>query len=310
MAASFRFSPEQFLADARATADAIGAPYSESTTRAVLDAYPDGFRDGAVLWRTNDRPDGPLNYRFYERRRTDTVGTAVRAGLLDAGHPLIGLISSWSALYGDASTELVDFDTARGLSKTWVYLGGLRPVGEVLGAPGVPEAFRRHEERFRETGLTSVRHVAVDYLANTVNLYFRTSRRITPEIAGQHISLAGGKAPALTLFSDMLEFTPPDGYTFNVTLRLSDGEIQRVGFYALRLPEGRFPALGDRLEEFFRASPSRDDEEMNAVAWSFGRGGNDYIKAEHSYSGRLVELMRSWNTPMTAPGPPPPNDRA
>ncbi|RFU40341.1 hypothetical protein DZF91_17680 [Actinomadura logoneensis] len=302
MAASLAFSPEQFLIDARTTADAIGAPYSESAVRAVLDAYPSEFRNGAVLWRTTDRPGAPLNYRFYERRRTDTVGTAVRAGLLSADHPLISLISSWSALYGDASTELVDFDAGRGIAKTWVYLGGLRPVEEVLGAPDVPDAFRRHESRFRSLGLTSVRHVAVDYQGHSANLYFRTSRRITLDETDRIISLTGGNPPTPSLFADMREFTPADGYTLNVTMGLSDGEIQRVGFYALRLPQGRFPALGDRLTAFFRASPSRDDEEMNAVAWSFGPEGRNYTKAEHSYCGRLVELMRTWNSPM-APAP-------
>ncbi|WP_157429804.1 aromatic prenyltransferase [Actinomadura oligospora] len=304
MAASHRFSPEQFLLDAKMTADAIGAPFSETATRAVLDAYPEGFRDGAVLFRTTDVPGAPLNYRFYERRPTDSIGTAVRAGLLDADHPLISLISSWSSLYGDASTELVDFDAGRGIAKTWVFLGGKRPVGEVLHAPGVPEALLRDEERFRALGLTSVRHVAVDYLSNTANLYFRTSKRITPDVAEGLISLADGNSPTPELLADMMEFTPRDGHTFNVTVRPSDGEVQRVGVYALNLPEDHRPALGDRLTAFFRVSPSRDDEEMSAVAWSFGRGGRDYVKGEHGYSGRVVELMRSWDSPLTAsPGP-------
>lgn len=302
MAASYRFSPEQFLVDAKVAADAIGAPFSEKVTRGVLDAYPKEFRDGAVLWRTTDRPGAPLNYRFYERRPSDSVGTAVRAGLLDAGHPMIGLISSWSSLYGDVSTELADFDAERGIAKTWVFLGGRRPVGEVLRAPDVPEVFRRHEERFRALGLTSVRHVAVDYHSNTANLYFRTSRRITQDVAGDLVSLAGGNAPSPELVADMVEFTPRDGHTVNVTMRASDGEIERIGIYALKLPKGRYPALNDRLATFFRTSPSRDDEEMNAVAWSFGRGGRDYVKAEHSYSGGLVALMASWNSPMTAVG--------
>ncbi|MFC4911812.1 aromatic prenyltransferase [Actinomadura gamaensis] len=300
MAASFQFSPEQFLSDLKTTADALGAPYSESVARAVLDAYSDCFRSGAVLWRATDRADDPLNYRFYERRHTDTVGAAVRAGLLRADNPLIGLISSWSALYGAESTELVDFDAGRGIAKTWVFLGGMRPVGEVLGAPAVPEAFRRHEPRFRALGLTSVRHVAVDYPGNTANLYFRTSHRITRDDAERLISLAHGKPPGPSLFTDMRTFTPPDGYTFSVTMGLADGEIQRVGFYALRLPAGRLPAVGERLTSFFRTSPSRDDEETNIVAWSFGRGGENYIKAEHSYCGGLSGLMKSWRSPMTA----------
>ena len=37
----------------------------------------------------------------------------------------------------------------------------------------------------------------------------------------------------------------------------------------------QFPAIGERLATFFRSAPSRDGEEMNAVAWSFGQDGMD-----------------------------------
>jgi len=299
MIGSSQFSPAQFLCDVKVTAGVIGAGYSESMTRTVLSAYADSFRDGAVLWRTTDRPGDALNYRFYERRPTDSVGTAIRAGLLDPKHHMTGLISSWSSLYGGASTELCDFDAQHGLVKTWVYLGGQRPVERVLSAPGVPRSLRGHERRFRAMGLSSVRHVAVDYHSNTANLYFRTAGKITWDQSVQLVSLANGKPPGPVLFSDMERFTSPDGYTFSVTMAVGNGEIQRVGFYALKLPAGRFPAVGARLATFFRCAPSRDDEEMNAVAWSFGPDGKDYIKAERSYCGHLVALMKTWNSPMT-----------
>ncbi|TCO55794.1 aromatic prenyltransferase Orf2 [Actinocrispum wychmicini] len=169
----------------------------------------------------------------------------------------------------------------------------------MLGAPDVPWTIRGHERRFRALGLVRVRHVAVDYRANTVNLYFRTSRKITQDDSERFVSVANGKPPGPSVFSDMAKFTPPDGYTFSVTMAVDNGDIQRVGFYALKLPTGQFPAIGQRLATFFRSAPSRDDEEMNAVAWSFGPAGNDYIKAERGYCGRLVALMKSWNSPMT-----------
>lgn len=296
---SFRFSPAQFLRDMKVTADAIGAAYSEPVTRTVLRAYSGSFQSGAVLWRTTGKPGDALNYRFYERRATDSVATAIRAGLLDPGNAMTGLISSWSPRYGGAATELCDFDAEHGIAKTWVYLGGARPVGHVLGAPGIPWALRRHERRFRALGLSSVRHVAVDYRARTVNLYFRTSGKLTLDQSERLVRLANGNPPAASVFSDMQRFTAPDGYTFSVTMEVSGGEIQRVAFYALKLPAGRFPAIGERLTAFFRSAPSRDEEEMNAVAWSFGSGGTDYIKAERSYCGQLVALMRTWDSPMT-----------
>lgn len=97
----------------------------------------------------------------------------------------------------------------------------------------------------------------------------------------------------------MEKFTPPDGYTFSVPMAVGDGEMHRVRFYALKLPAARFPAVGERLATFFQLAPSHDDEEMNAVAWSFGPDAKNYIKAERSYCGRLVALMKTSNSPMT-----------
>ncbi|MGW6945364.1 aromatic prenyltransferase [Streptomyces xanthophaeus] len=293
-----RFAPARFLADTRATARAIGAAYCPDTTRRMVDTFAAGFHDGAVLWRTTSKPAGALNYRFYERRPSATVAIATRAGLLEPADPVARLIEVWSGLYAD-STELCDFDAATGLVKTWVFLGGMRPLTDILAAPGVPEGIRRHEAAFRQLGLVWVRHVAVDYQHQSVKLYFRTAEGFSPAQAEQFLALTGAGLPKASVMQDMQEFTAPTGYTFSVTMTAATGRIQRVGFYALKLPVGRFPAIGDRLEHFFRAAPSHDDEEMNAIAWSFGAGDEQYLKAERSYCGRLVELMQQWASPMT-----------
>ncbi|WP_239333819.1 aromatic prenyltransferase [Frankia sp. CiP3] len=295
-----QFSAQQFLRDAKTTADAIGSGYSESVTRTVVNAYAQSFHEGAVLWRATDKPGATLNYRFYERRVTDTIGVAVRAGLLSPDNKMAYLINSWGDLYGGTPTELCDFDAERGLSKTWLYLGGIRPVEDILAVPAVPEPIRRHEPLFRDLGLVAVRHVAVDYHHDTANIYFRTAQQITPQQCEQFISLARGKMPGDAVLKDMSKFTAPDGYTFSVTMSVDDGVIQRVGFYALRLPLGEFPSIDERLRIFFRTAPSHDEEEMNAVAWSFGPEGTNYMKAERSYCGQLVALMKAWNSPMAS----------
>ncbi|MFE6848913.1 aromatic prenyltransferase [Streptomyces sp. NPDC057686] len=298
MPGSFQFSPDRFLADTRATAQAIGAGYCPDTTRHMLDTFAAGFNDGAVLWRTTSKPAGALNYRFYERRPTATVATATKAGLLDADDPMARLIQAWSGLYSD-STELCDFDAATGLVKTWVFLGGMRPLADVLATPGVPQGIRRHEAAFDKLGLVWVRHVAVDYQHQSVNLYFRTSEGFSPAQARQFLALTGTELPQDSVMADIQQFTAPSGYTFSVTMRAATGKIERVGFYALKLPANQFPVIGERLEKFFHAAPSRDDEAMNAIAWSFGAPGQEYLKAERSYCGQLVELMQEWASPMT-----------
>lgn len=290
------FSRTRFLADLRTTAEALGTPYSESVTHEVLDAYAPAFREGAVLWRTTDRPGAGLDYRFYARRPMDTVTIARRAGFLAEDDPLAGLVRTWSGLYGGAPEQSCDFDAALGLTKTWVYLAGTRPVDDVLDAPGAPAVLRELRPVFHGLGLDHVRHVAVDYRRRSVNLYFRARGPVDPEQCRRFTALAGAEPPGERLFGEMAAFLSRGAYTFSVTLSLATGAVERVAFYALKLPAGQFPSFGSRLRTFFATAPSHDPEEMNAVAWSFGAGGATYVKAERSHCGDLVELIRGWNT--------------
>ncbi|MFJ6893978.1 aromatic prenyltransferase [Streptomyces hokutonensis] len=86
------------------------------------------------------------------------------------------------------------------------------------------------------------------------------------------------------------------GYTFAVTISPATGWVERTAFYALKLSEGQFPTIGGRLATFFETAPSCDIEDMNAVAWSFGSRSGTYIKAERSYCGDLISLIKGWNT--------------
>jgi 4-hydroxyphenylpyruvate 3-dimethylallyltransferase len=133
------FCPNQFLADIRATTNDLGAPYSEETTRKVLEIYATNFKEGAVLWRYTDRKGDPLNYRFYERRPVDLAGMAEKAGLLSLDSTLTKLVRIWCSLYDGPGTpeQSCDFDSEAGLVKIWVYLKGIRPLDDVLNAPRV-----------------------------------------------------------------------------------------------------------------------------------------------------------------------------
>ena len=294
------FSPERFIGDVKRTCAAIDAPFSEATTRAVIEAYSRSFHEGAVSWRATSRRGDALNFRFYERRPIDTVGIAIRAGLLEPDNALAGLVTSWSSLYDGKPEQSCDFDAQKGLAKAWVYMGGFRPVDDILGARGVPQSIRRHGPTFRSLGLESVRHVAVDYHSDTVNLYFSIPGPVTEEHAAELVKLAGCASPSREEFDEMRTFLRPTGYTLGVTMNVSTGVIKRVAFYALKLPLGTFPEAGERLKTFLEQAPSYDREEMNGVAWSYGNGGKKYIKAERSYCGGLVPLMRNWSTPLTA----------
>lgn len=301
---SLKFDQSRFLNDIQILSAAINAPYSESTTKKVLSVFSDSFHDGVVLWRATDRVGDALNYRFYSRRPIDTVTIASSAGLLspDVVSNLGRLVTSWSSLYDGLPEESCDFDAEKGLVKAWVYMRGMRPLGDILSAEGVPESLKQHEERFMALELEKVRHVAVDYQKATVNLYFRAQGPISLQQATSFNALAGAGPPSQTQFLEMQEFLNAVGYTFAVTIRVDSGDIERVGYYALKLPDRatkNWPVINAQLEKFAQFAPSYDREEMNAVAWSFG-GTKRYVKFERSYCGELVPLIKGWGTTLSS----------
>ncbi|KAG6994063.1 hypothetical protein G7Y79_00047g082890 [Physcia stellaris] len=101
----------------------------------------------------------------------------------------------------------------------------------------------------------------------------------------------------------MQRFLSPEGFTFAVTLDVGTGTIKRVAFYALGLPLDTFPqGMDGRLKIFFDEVPSRDAELFTAIAWSFGKSDESYVKAEKSYCGGVVPILKEWKSTLTDKG--------
>ncbi|KAL2826732.1 prenyltransferase-like protein [Aspergillus pseudoustus] len=294
------FSKARFLTDLKTICTALNTPFSETTTSQILTTFKESFSRGAVLLRTTDQPNGDLNYRVYERQSVDLVSLSINAGLLPPDSRLGKLVQLWSNLYGGQSHQLADFDAEKGLVKFWVFLGGIRPLHEILAIPGLPECIARRQTMFESLGLTRVRHTAVDLDKGSINLYFRTPPDLSRVEIDVYISLAGSDPIDDDVFYEVRAQFPTTGGTFAVTMDLTSGEISRMALYALRLDEADLPVFSERIKRFFDVSASYDPEEMKALAWSFGPGGKMYVKAEHSYTGDLVGLLRNWRTNMSS----------
>jgi len=288
----FQFTTCEFIKDIRDVASLVGVPFSDSRTQEVLDVYSDSFLESAVIWRTTDRKEKQLNYRFYERRRRDCIGMAVKGGLLERSDPMAKLVTSWSALYGGDSRQSCDFDTTTGLVKTWVTFRGLRPLTDILSIPGVPMSMRRHETRLRSLGLQEVRHTCVDYQRRSINFYFETGKQISKEMAIQFTDLAGSQPPSPEIYADMYKYLSKKGFPFGVTMTYDGGDIERVCFYAMGLCLESLPRVDDSVAKFFAQVPCHDKDPFNVVAWSFSHAGM-YIKVDRSYSGEMLTAIRS-----------------
>ncbi|SEN92814.1 aromatic prenyltransferase [Actinacidiphila rubida] len=288
------FSRDRFLTDISATAEVLGAPYDESLTRTVVDAFAEGFSTGALMLKTTDRPRDSLGFRLYPRRRLNVTGRAVAAGLLDPGDPLLPALKGWAASNRGATEYSCDFDADSGLVSTRVHFDTPRPLQEVLTAPGVPGSLRLYVDTFRHFGLAQVRFASVDHGRDTLAICFGVQGPVTPSGASAITALSGAAAPSEDTVADLARFLPRQSYSLALTVRASTGVIQRITFAAPGLPAEEMPELGPRLAAFYATAPSYDAVAVNAAGWSFGALEGTHRKGARSYCGDLAGLFQRW----------------
>ncbi|KAJ5312366.1 secondary metabolism biosynthetic enzyme [Penicillium antarcticum] len=287
------YSRSEFLNDIKKIANATNAAYSESSTVAVLNVFEDYFRNEVIIFRATDRPGDALNYRLFIHKNVDTLSMAKEGKLLDPEHQMLTPLEIWCSLYQNEPQQWCDFDANAGLVKTWLHLVALRPVKELLTAPGIPSTLQSHLPTLQGLGFNMVWFVSVDYHKNTLNIYFLVQGDLSKDQADQITGLAGSEPPTKTEFEDIQKLIDPRGYFVAVTMRYPEATIPRVAFYALNLLPDQVPIKEGPLRQFLDVCPSYDERPAAVLAWSFGQGGDTYKKLELGYAGEFGDSMRA-----------------
>ena len=290
------FSSERLVSDLEHITKSINAPYSQRRVQEVLQTFGDNLSSGAVVMRTTNRPDDPVNFWAGEYNRVDTISLAVEAGIISAVHPTILLLRSWFSMYDGEPEPSTDLDTAQGLAKTWIYFMRLRPIEEILSAEHVPESFRNHIDTFKLIGAQLVYHVAVSYKSTSVNLYLHIPSEFSPERAVHIIKTLLPSCPPITAIEMeqiMKCMRPKTPTVLAVTLSYPSGTIERLCFYAFMVPRelALSIGIGQRLETFLRETPCYDEKEVLNFGWSFGKRGDKYLKMDIGYCGGFCDLL-------------------
>ncbi|RDW66932.1 hypothetical protein BP5796_09681 [Coleophoma crateriformis] len=297
--ASFPINPEfsesRFLQDLEKGSAAIGAPYSEETTRAILETYGHNFREGAVQLRATSRPGDALIYRLFTHGPIDALDIAVKHGLLAPDNPIAPTIISWRSLWEDAYEQL-DFAADKGVTSAFLFLGAPRGVKELLDAPNVPEAIKANKQIFDDHELELVQAVGADYQAQRIAFYFISRGPLTPELAARYCAMARSPPPSETLYDDMSIMLGTNPFFFMVSMDFATGKIVEIQFYILfpiELPGGRLPEVGPRLTTYWDVD-CYEEEEMDILGWCFVETGEQYLRADRGYCGGLRDILRDW----------------
>ncbi|MEU3855221.1 aromatic prenyltransferase [Streptomyces sp. NPDC029554] len=294
MGGTIAFSEKRFLGDMATVAGALGSELDLEVTRTAVRSFASSFHTGGVQFRATSRPGDRLNYRFYPRERIRSTRIALRDRLIEPS-PLTELLDEWSSAFADESVELCDFDPVEGLSKTWLFMGRLRPVDEVLAASRhIPEGLRELLPVFEECGLVDVRYAAVDYAKQSLSIYFRVAGPLTPRLCSRLHSAVGLPGPSPEKIAVIVRYLR-ENFVFAVNFSHPLGRAVRTCIYAVGIPDSVTDHLSQRLATFLDATPCYDREVHRVVGWSSGSGDSMYQKAEKSYCGDLSGLLESWN---------------
>ncbi|KAL9107946.1 MAG: hypothetical protein Q9227_007268 [Pyrenula ochraceoflavens] len=231
----------------------------------AFEEYLDTF---AIIFRCTDKPNSVVNFRFFFRRRIDTIAISAQAGLIKLEDPLAKLISSWSSLSQSTPEQWGDFDPRKGLAKTRVYFPEAQSINDILFLSELPASVRQQAPVLQGLGLENVIFTAIDYEGRTMNFYFLVLGVLSADQAVKYTDLVECLPSTEQELQDMEDLMGPF-VIFAVTVEYETGWIARVAFYAMNVP--KLPTVDERLVKFYKEAPSYDRQRSMIVAWSYGR---------------------------------------
>jgi hypothetical protein len=284
------YAPEKFLADLRRTAQALQAPFEESTVRRTLEVFDSELRRCVVQLKATSKANTGIYYRFFYKWDRDLTSLARENGLIPTGNePICDLQADVLENCTGATRAGLDLETGFGLAKEWTFTGGPTQIDTMLSLKTLPDAVRDHLPFFHRHGLRHVFFVCSDFQQGSMNVYFGLEEDCRNENWLQRLVDETGGGPE----------DPADYRRMVASLAVSAGigttfywdrkEMGRWSLYALNVPRGdlvgdsELPVLPDRLRRFLKDAPTLNADPQFNVAWSFGKAGF-YTKLEKSYA--------------------------
>lgn len=293
------FELSRFLVDIKRITKSINAPLTDGIIEKMYGTFANNLNGGAIALRATDRPGDVVNFWAAEFNRVDTVTQAIDAGLVTAENPTALLLRSWFTMYDNTPELWTDFDTAKGLAKSWVWFVHLRPLEEILSVEHVPESYRKQVGLFKRAGADKIYHVAVNYGNSAVNLYPHLDASIEQTADNlTHIVrtfLPNCPPPTTAEIEQMQRSKHPDApIVLGVTLSYPAGIVERMCFYSFGLlkEDALNLGLGERLETFLNEVPCYDDEPVINLGWSYGASGKRYLKMDVGHCGGFCAIQR------------------
>jgi 4-hydroxyphenylpyruvate 3-dimethylallyltransferase len=288
----------QLANDIGVSASLIGAPHSADTTRRVLEAFAGEFTSSAVEFRTTNKPERELSYRYVNIEQADANPYAIcrKTGLLATSIRPVDRLADEVQTSFELAGWGVDAGAQYGVEKLWPFLKYGYPIDRALSMSHLPPAVKDHGDYLRRHALNHFSILAIDYRHETANLYFvfPPGTHAPTGIAGM-IRDAGFEVPT----NDVLEYNA-GSVAAALTFSYSSKQIERLCFYVPAPDASLIPASQrEAFSPVVNQMPCVAAQRLYIVGHTFAR--RPYVKLELDYTGTtLACLQKCMMVPLAA----------
>ncbi len=291
------FETEQFIADTRTLAQAIGAGFQEDSIRAVLKTFQAEFHQFPIHFKVTTKPGDGLYYRILDSEPINRTAHAREAGLIGEDDPrLLDLQRQILETCPGSFSAGIDCDAGFGLSKAWSFTGRTPIEALCQQVPSLPDSVREMQDVLRHFGLGITDFVASDFQHKTTNVYVGWDTSSCSEQWLQALAQALGTViPSSETCYDILAAQTNLG-CLGITFAWEKDQPLRWCIYAPEIPYDdpqpaiHLPTLPPRLEAL-RRGPSLTVPSKYILGWAFSPTG-EYIKLERGYAQDAGQFMR------------------
>ena len=287
MVNSVKLTLEDLMADVQKAADIIEVPVVD-TVWDIMRVYEKNFLEDAVGFRITTQSKRELHVRYQTLKPyQNPYAIAVEHGFLKpTDHPIYALIPEMMSQRPEAG-YFIDLGVTHGFEKIWGFFPNPFTLEEILAIKALPASVANYVDVFKKHGLTLFGAVAVNYPAQTVNLYWTGgSFDVNPEIAAQIVVDAGYPKPSD--FDNEFNAKAVGSY---MTFSWDSDRVERVSFCQggpVELVPAHWP---QQIHEFAAKVPLRSAERLCTFCTAYGHSHPDYVKFEGDYYGTIAQII-------------------
>lgn len=272
---------EELKADVRKSAELLNLPIAEVVWD-IIDEFQQEFLENPVGFRITTKDDA-LNVRYQTLKAGYTYGRALKHNFITRKeHPVHDVMTELYQKYPD-NGFLIDLGVTHGLEKIWGYFPEPMSIEQVAALESAPAAIAKNLELLKKYDLNWVGVIGVDYVSDSINIYFmRGSFPNSPEIAQKFVEEAGFPTPPA-------EDAPFNGdcFVLYLTFTWDSDQIERIS-YARAGTADEIPGHWDApIHDFAAAVPLRGDMRTFTFNTCYRREAEPYYKLEADYRNTI-----------------------